>query len=73
MRSMRWLAAVPATWRRLGAPAWPDQAGWWALRAADRLDQAAPASDLRAPDGTVELELELPMPGVALVRLTPAG
>jgi xylan 1,4-beta-xylosidase len=62
-----------ATWRRLGAPAWPDQAGWRALRAADRLDQAAPASHLRAWDGAVELELDLPMPGAALVRLTPAG
>jgi xylan 1,4-beta-xylosidase len=64
---------LPATWRRLGAPAWPDEAGWRALRAADRLDQAAPPSDLPAPDGTVELELDLPMPGVALVGLAPAG
>ena len=64
---------ILATWRALGAPDWPDQAGWRALRAADRLDQATPAQDLPVSGGTVELDLDLPMPGVALVRLTPAA
>ncbi len=64
---------VVAAWRELGAPAWPDEAGWRALRAAATLDPAEPSLDLPAPTGTVEVELDLPMPGVALVRLTPVG
>ncbi len=50
--------------------AWPDAEEWAALRAADRLDiedlaVAAPA------DGCVEFDLQLPMPGVARIRLQP--
>ena len=62
---------VVAAWRELGAPAWPDEAGWRALRAAATLDPAEPSLDLPAPTGTVEVELDLPMPGVALVHLAP--
>ena len=63
---------VVAAWRELGAPAWPDEAGWRALRAAAPLDPAEPPLDLPAPDGAVEVELDLPMPGIALVHLAPA-
>ncbi|CAN5624330.1 hypothetical protein BH24ACT14_BH24ACT14_04470 [soil metagenome] len=50
--------------------AWPDASEWTTLRAADRLDvedlgTATPAG------GCVELELQLPMPGVARIRLQP--
>jgi hypothetical protein len=57
----------------LGSPAWPDQAGWQALRAADQLDEAGPSADLDAAGGTVELTLEPPNPGVALVTLSRTG
>jgi xylan 1,4-beta-xylosidase len=60
-------------WRDLGAPAWPDERAWRVLRAADRLDPAEPPRDLSAPAGSLEVDLDLPMPGVALVCLTPAG
>jgi xylan 1,4-beta-xylosidase len=60
-------------WRELGAPAWPDEHAWQVLRAADRLDPAEPTRHLPAPTGVLEVDLDLPMPGVALVRLTPAG
>jgi len=39
--------------------------------AAATLDPAEPSLDLPAPTGTVEVELDLPMPGVALVHLAP--
>ena len=39
----------------------------------DRLDPAEPTRHLPAPTGLIEVDLDLPMPGVALVRLTPAG
>jgi len=63
---------IVAEWRELGAPDWPDPEGWRALHAADRLDPAEPPRELPAPSGELELELGLPMPGVALVTLAPA-
>jgi len=50
--------------------AWPDANEWTALRTADRLD----VEDLGVAtptDGCVELDLQLPMPGVARIRLRP--
>ena len=50
---------------------WPDAAGWAALRAADHL----PSEDLgaAAPEhGALAFALDLPMPGVARLRLEPA-
>jgi xylan 1,4-beta-xylosidase len=64
---------VLAAWRELGAPAWPDAPGWRALRGAARLEPAEPPRHLSAPTGVVEVDLELPMPGVALLQLTRAG
>ena len=63
---------VMAAWRALGAPAWPDAAGWRALHAADRLEPAEPARDLPVSAGVLELSLAVPMPGVALLELAPA-
>ena len=50
---------------------WPDAVGWERLRAADRLDEEALA-DLDAGDGSGALAIELPMPGIARLRLRPA-
>lgn len=50
---------------------WPDEAGWAALRAADHLH----VEDLGAAepaDGTLSFAFDLPMPGVARLRLDPA-
>ncbi len=49
---------------------WPDAGQWEALRAADRLDEEQLA-EAGAEDGRAELVLELPMPGIARVRLRP--
>ncbi len=59
-------------WRTPGAPDWPDREAWLQLRAADRLEAAEPPRDVVVRGGELALELELPMPGVALVSLTPA-
>ena len=54
-----------------GLEGWPTPEQWDELRRDDRLDEEQlPARD--APDGRLELELRLPMPGVARVRLEPA-
>lgn len=60
------------TWRALGAPDWPDREAWLKLRAADRLEAAEPSRAVLARGGELELELDLPMPGVALLSLAPA-
>ena len=61
------------TWKRLGRPDWPDDAGWARLRAADRLETLEPARRVRARRGRIELEFELPMPAMSLVELVPIG
>lgn len=59
-------------WRQIGAGAdWPDEAQWAQLRAADTLAEVAGGRMLDAVDGAVVLEVELPMPGIALLELTP--
>jgi xylan 1,4-beta-xylosidase len=49
-------------------PPWPDEDGWRALRARDHLDEHALAE---VSGTTARFRLELPMPGVARLRLTP--
>ncbi|MGH9213708.1 MAG: GH39 family glycosyl hydrolase [Acidimicrobiales bacterium] len=49
---------------------WPDEAGWRALQAADRLEDLEPPRTVSATDGTVDLAFDLPMPGVSLLELT---
>jgi len=49
---------------------WPTEERWEALRRADRLAEE-PLDDLTLHAGAAELELELPMPGVARLRLEP--
>jgi xylan 1,4-beta-xylosidase len=62
-------------WAALGGGAdWPDHEQWLALSAEDHLDEAEPARTLTAgPDGTVTVELDLPMPGIALIIVQPSG
>ena len=64
---------VVARWRAMaGAPAdWPDEAQWERLAAADRLDELPPDTVRPAGDGTVEITIELPMPGIAYLELSP--
>jgi xylan 1,4-beta-xylosidase len=64
---------VVRTWRRLGRPDWPDDAGWASLRAADRLETLGPVRKVRASRGRLTLEFALPMPAMSLVELVPIG
>jgi xylan 1,4-beta-xylosidase len=50
--------------------AWPDEALWKRLRAADQL-HTEQLSDVKPDGGTARFELPLPMPGVARIRLSP--
>ncbi len=60
---------IVRTWKRLGRPDWPDDAGWTRLRAADRLETlGAGAHGPRRNEGRLELEFELPMPAMSLDR-----
>ena len=53
---------------RWGGGDWPTDEEWEQLRAADRLDEERVAG-VRVSDGAAELELSLPMPGIARLRL----
>ncbi|HZB49448.1 MAG TPA: glycosyl hydrolase, partial [Mycobacteriales bacterium] len=56
-------SAVGTAWSRIrGNRDWPDEAGWAALRAADRLDALHEPRQVRATGGRLELPVELPMP-----------
>jgi xylan 1,4-beta-xylosidase len=61
---------LAANWRRLGGGDWPDEAGWAGLAAADRLDELEPPRQL--PGGTAEIEVDLPMPAISYLELTPS-
>jgi xylan 1,4-beta-xylosidase len=69
---------IGSQWRPDDGAAWPDADGWERLQAADRLwERSLGAVTLRGPPGggadaaTVELTVDLPMPGVARLRLRP--
>ena len=64
-------ANITLVWDRLGRPDWPDEAGWAALRAADRLEPLEPPRRVTVDDGSLELALELPMPSLSLLELMP--
>jgi xylan 1,4-beta-xylosidase len=63
---------IVTTWQRLGAPDWPDEAGWAELRAADQLELVEPQRRAQPKDGRLELAFELPMPSVSLLELVPS-
>ncbi|MBA3780110.1 MAG: xylan 1,4-beta-xylosidase [Chloroflexi bacterium] len=58
-------------WERLAGGDWPDEAGWKALKAADKLDELEPTRVVDAVDGSIELSFELPMPAVSMLELRP--
>lgn len=61
---------VSATWADLGSGDWPNKAGWLRLREADRLEELEmPRSVAIRRGGHLELEFELPMPGISLVEV----
>lgn len=51
---------------------WPDEAGWEALREADRLVEFEPVTSVSTDGGSLSLAFDLPMPAVSLIELTPA-
>jgi xylan 1,4-beta-xylosidase len=62
---------VATRWRALGGDAdWPTESQWADLAADDRLDEAEPARTVTpGPNGTVRVDLPLPMPGIAYLEL----
>ena len=66
---------IAAVWQQLGGSHdWPDAQQWRRLEAVDRLEPAEPARLLTASDnGTVEVVLELPMPAISYLELSPSG
>jgi xylan 1,4-beta-xylosidase len=63
---------IAAVWERMSHGAdWPDDAGWRALREADRLESLEPARAVSPVGGTIETTFDLPMPAVSLIELVP--
>jgi hypothetical protein len=55
-----------------GAEVWPTEEQWSFLREADRLDELEPAADVVADArGRVVAGLELPMPSMSFLHLSP--
>ncbi|WP_069815781.1 GH39 family glycosyl hydrolase [Streptomyces sp. TP-A0874] len=63
-------ANIQAVWERLGGGAWPDTDQWEQLRAADQLPAEELPTATAAPDGTAELTITLPNPGIRFLRLS---
>jgi xylan 1,4-beta-xylosidase len=62
-----------ASWARIGRGAdWPNAGQWDELAARDVLQELEPAREVLSTGGRLELELELPMPSVSLLELSPA-
>jgi xylan 1,4-beta-xylosidase len=62
-----------AAWERLGGHAdWPDGDQWDQLAAAAALEDMEPPRDLEVTGGRIELRVDLPMPAISLLELTPA-
>lgn len=56
-----------------GGADWPDERQWRVLAAEDRLTEAEPARRHTVPaDGSLSIELALPMPGIAFVETSPS-
>ena len=67
-------ANLSTHWTTLAGDAdWPTDEQWQTLKAADHLNEAEPPQTITAgPDGTAEVTLELPMPAIAHLELSPA-
>ena len=62
------------SWARISAGrAWPDETGWSTLREEDHLVDLEPAAPVRLENRRLDLTFELPMPGISLIELEPAG
>jgi xylan 1,4-beta-xylosidase len=62
---------LAATWSSLGGGDWPDEAGWQALRAADRIEELAPPRRVTVTSGAIEESFELPNPSISYLELRP--
>jgi xylan 1,4-beta-xylosidase len=54
-----------------GVVDWPDEAGWAALAAADRIEELEPARPVEPMAGIVTVDVDLPMPAISYLELTP--
>jgi xylan 1,4-beta-xylosidase len=62
-----------ASWAQIGDGAdWPNAGQWDELAARDSLQELGPPREVRPSGGRLELELELPMPSISLLELSPA-
>lgn len=65
---------VCARWAAMaGGAAWPTEEQWAQLRAADRLDDGAPARRVATERGRITVEVDLPSPSLVLLEIVPAG
>jgi xylan 1,4-beta-xylosidase len=63
---------LAAVWAGIGNGApWPDEAGWAALEASDRLEELEPEVIVSPDGGEIGLRFELPMPSLSLLELVP--
>ena len=63
---------IRADWDGMsGGAAWPDDAQWAQLQAANTLAELPADSPISPEGGASELELTLPMPAIAFLQLTP--
>jgi xylan 1,4-beta-xylosidase len=61
---------LAARWEAMGGGDWPDEAGWEALRKADRLEELEPQRTVNPGSaGRVTLDFHLPMPGISFIEL----
>jgi xylan 1,4-beta-xylosidase len=67
---------IASAWARLRQPgqAWPTDAQWETLRAADQLAQLEPERVVTADEsGVVKVDVVLPMPSMSQLTLVPGG
>lgn len=63
---------IAAVWKAMsGGADWPAGAQWHELGEADVLDELEPERELAAVQGTVQLDFDLPMPGISLLEFDP--
>ncbi|MFJ6199568.1 hypothetical protein [Micromonospora sp. NPDC092111] len=63
--------SIAGSWAALGDGDWPDETRWQQPTAADRLEELDPTRAVTPADGTVHLDLDLPMPSTSYFELTP--
>jgi xylan 1,4-beta-xylosidase len=62
---------LAATWEQMGGGNWPNDEQWALLTASDELRDFEPEREVRVNRGAASLELDLPMPAISLLELTP--